>query len=705
MSGGRGCGRLGWLLLVAGVAGAAVAVLQNATGLPLRATLRMEAGEIRPESAGDSPRHGWLYKLPSELSLPGRLTYLAMVFEDGQPLPRFGKSRNEVCMRGSGRFLVKERSVSFSTVDGSDPRVNGRDYEVAVPMRFKGKYLWRLLAVAAAGAVLLAATRSGRRSLRGGWKRAVGCLVAFDRFCRRRKFPWRIVFLALPSVLVVGSLPPLWKDDDALVQLLMPPSDLTVIHFGWFYSFLAHVPGHLLDFALSLFGMVSFPGWKFWLPPEAFTLRHAYALLLFQHGMLWLVLSALLRRVARPGLCGALAVLAVMAWSPFYMVAQLIGSEYPAMLFSLLLVVVSLELMRRFSWKWLCGLTLVMAGATASRHIYAMLAMVLPLAILLRAALPSRRGGDWGGRLLRGAALAGICSLAAVLAFTVNRGVKHAVAGSYGIEVRSTIGRVSGTRDWLYRLGDEDRRYWVERLSHGAQWKWTPRAIEVLAEHGQYWDQSHPILLEEISGAEGVSGDRAEVIADQAFNEVAMRMLKMLPPPLRREIAVDTRTAFFGYDAREFAIFPISRHQKVEAKLDAVHVGNIGWKYWGGFGGVPSTDYDHCLPDPYLLRAYTGLFTGLLPAHLLGVLLALAVVAAIRCRGWPRRSLLAVSLVVTATLVMLVNNVLVCFFDRYALPLFTLYPVAVLLLLVDTCRPPGGGSRVGAWKRPGHQNG
>lgn len=57
----------------------------------------------------------------------------AQLFEDGQELAMANVPVDQIVAKGAGRFLVDDEYVYFSTSDGSDPRNNGRRYELYWP--------------------------------------------------------------------------------------------------------------------------------------------------------------------------------------------------------------------------------------------------------------------------------------------------------------------------------------------------------------------------------------------------------------------------------------------------------------------------------------------------------------------------------------------------------------------------------------------
>lgn len=57
----------------------------------------------------------------------------SVVLEDGVPLPHPNAQHQAISDQGAGRYSIWDTAVYFSATDGSDPRHNGRTYEIAVP--------------------------------------------------------------------------------------------------------------------------------------------------------------------------------------------------------------------------------------------------------------------------------------------------------------------------------------------------------------------------------------------------------------------------------------------------------------------------------------------------------------------------------------------------------------------------------------------
>lgn len=677
---------VGWVLMVGGAMTVTLGLLQNVVGLPFRESVLISTANFK-QVRDEEGMVGYRFQLPKRLTLPRRLSDLARVIEDDLALPKQGKSHGHVLKRGEGRFYVSERAVTFVTLDDSDPRVNGRNYRVIVPARWKTNKLIASGVAGLLGALVLVGSARGRNSLR--WM--ISMIRRMPQRCEpwlRRWFcPYLIVWLALPSALLFATLPPLWKDDDALVQLLAPPSSMTILHFSWLYSALATLPGYLVDWLLASVGLAAWPGWAFWQPLPEFELRHAYALILTQHALLWLALAWIIRLLTRKSnpLVQVVMTVGCMIWAPFYTFAHLMGTEAGAMLGSLFLVGSAQLVIQRVTIRRMVLYGIALFAAACCRHIYALLAMVLPLALMSRALMDKSLGQSLWGRLR--IAIPGILlsCLVAVLCFGGNALVKRAAGRVLGFENHSTFGRVAGTRETFFKCSQEVRDQWFPLLRAKLKSPHAAYALEAILFKAQYWAGGHDYVAAKIAEESGLAGEALELAVDRAYEEATKTILLAMPEPVLREIIADTYRVFFALDTREFAYSPISRHQKVERLLDEITSESIANAFWGGFGGQPAIDYDQAEPPTFALSAYLGLFDGVTAAYLMAIMLTLVAAIIWRAVGagvaLPDNIHLAIALAFSATCMMLVTNVIICFFDRYALPEFTLYPVAILILV------------------------
>jgi hypothetical protein len=88
---------------------------------------------------------GYSYKLPLGINWMNRISLgdsPTIIYEDGTPLNRPNASLFDIESRGKGRFSVEEGSLILSSSDNSDPRTNGRLYEIHWPTPLSLPFQW-----------------------------------------------------------------------------------------------------------------------------------------------------------------------------------------------------------------------------------------------------------------------------------------------------------------------------------------------------------------------------------------------------------------------------------------------------------------------------------------------------------------------------------------------------------------------------------
>jgi hypothetical protein len=194
--------------------------------------------------------------------------------------------------------------------------------------------------------------------------------------------------LAAPSIWMLNSLSPLWRDIDAYIQVTQPPGAQTILQYGPLYCFIARIPlflGYAVD-SLRTGNPVSFIA--FCLHP-ILTNPGVAALLLSQHMALCFSAYYLISEVSRLFLV-RLLLAGVWAVNPlFYAFAHCVGSETLSMILLVLLGATGLRIVlhRRKVPKteWLLfGLLLWLSMLT--RHLNALLVILMPVTFSLLSA-------------------------------------------------------------------------------------------------------------------------------------------------------------------------------------------------------------------------------------------------------------------------------------------------------------------------------
>jgi len=194
-----------------------------------------------------------------------------------------------------------------------------------------------------------------------------------------------LVLLAAPSIWMLSVIPPLWRDIDAYVQVTQPPGAQTILQYGPLYCLLARIPiyfGYAIE-CLRVGDPV--PSVAFLLNPTL-TDSGVFTLLLSQHVALCWSAFYLISAASRFFLVRLLLAGVWVANPLFYTFAHCVGSETLSMIFLLLLGATGIKIIshrRKVPMtEWLLfGLLLWLIILT--RHINALLAMLMPVTFLL----------------------------------------------------------------------------------------------------------------------------------------------------------------------------------------------------------------------------------------------------------------------------------------------------------------------------------
>jgi hypothetical protein len=239
-----------------------------------------------------------------EVRLPNRSRFVK-VFENGVRLgPRtYGKA--DVGEEGRGIFFLNGDTIRFSASDNADPRTNGRTYRIEYSWRYAGAVAaWLYFAALVLSACLMVRGAFLRKAIAGvrqwaamqggrirGRFRDFGAspLSALGRFVIRNGW---LVVLAIPSLMLLAWIPPLWRDSDGVWQIAERPGVFTILHWPPLYTFGARIPLWIGTWVDSVFFGGTPPGADYFARPH-FSNSAIYALIVVQHLLLFGALSAI----------------------------------------------------------------------------------------------------------------------------------------------------------------------------------------------------------------------------------------------------------------------------------------------------------------------------------------------------------------------------------------------------------------------------
>jgi hypothetical protein len=283
-----------------------------------------------------------------------------------------------------------------------------------------------------------------------------------------------IIILALPSIWMLASVPPLWRDIDGYNQVTLPPGAMTILQFSPLYCFCARLPlyaGYAWD---SFFAPSALPGWEFFARP-ILSDNGVFLLVTMQHLLLLRGQVFLLQTLhARSAVQISLSVLLAFN-APFYTFAHSVGTEAAALCASLWFVGCTVRIFssaadRRSDWVWF-GVSLTIC--ILLRHINAVLAALLPIAYFLGGgaetarAFVRRSAARFPRRsVLRGLGKGCLAVIVALLCLAVASRTVRFISRAASMQYRSTVGLTFVSRlDFLARVDPDERTAFLTRLA------------------------------------------------------------------------------------------------------------------------------------------------------------------------------------------------------------------------------------------------
>ena len=205
------------------------------------------------------------------------------------------------------------------------------------------------------------------------------------------------LFLTIPSLWLMLSVPPLWRAVDAYNQTVRPPGLVTILLHGPLYCTLSRVP---LWFGYLISGSGPAESLGHFIKHSQLTDTGVYSLVVLQHVALWCGAVYLIYAIARTLLLRLFLAVLFASQPLFYAFAHCVGSEALSMILILLLAASGVRLMLRYpdigARDWIV-FTVFLAAASLTRHINCVLAAVLPITmgiVMVERALRPRLTGQ-----------------------------------------------------------------------------------------------------------------------------------------------------------------------------------------------------------------------------------------------------------------------------------------------------------------------
>lgn len=284
-----------------------------------------------------------------------------------------------------------------------------------------------------------------------------------------------LLFLAVPSCWLMATVPPLWRDADAYVQLTFPPNPGTILLHGPLYCRLARVPLWIGDSVTG--SSLRFSRFSQFIKHPHVTDAGVYLLLFIQHTGLCLAAFYLLTGLSESLLPRIVLAIFFASQPMFYGYAHCVGSETLSMIEILLLVGIGVRMVATYPtvkghWWLLAGVLLFCCILT--RHINQVLVGLFPLTFLLLA-LGQSWHFSWKQRTTAGVSQfrigqhAGVflkAIVVGIIALLLASGYVHLLCRKAHIRSQSKVGFTSVWRlNFLSAVPQAARHDLIERIA------------------------------------------------------------------------------------------------------------------------------------------------------------------------------------------------------------------------------------------------
>jgi hypothetical protein len=499
------------------------------------------------------------------------------------------------------------------------------------------------------------------------------------------------LFLSLPSLYLLLVYPPIWKDVDALGQLIWQAGWGNILHYPPLYCFTGRIPFWLGDFILALLSGQPLPALNL-LGEQHPNWLGIQLLIIAQHAGLVTALTLLVRTATRSALGRGAITISFIAASSLYAQQQCAGSEAPSVSAIILLTVAGLWVYRletpsppsspgtpgakdgrRSSsrLRWIV-FAIALLAAFGTRHINYLFVLWLPLVIAgnLLWSLRQRR------RILtRDVAKLGIAIACGGFALLTDTLIVRVMIAQAGEQYRTDLGFVLTDRvtAFLYKLSDSERAALVEKLVAAERDPIVQVAIRAESKLGS----SHEELADTIQAAlrqEGIPQNAIQARSDVSVFDGALAYLRTLHPKLIDLILSDF---LHGYVREDNSKLSLNRFLANRTAARMRHEDPQPWQpldqlHSIGDQKTASALVNRASTDPYLM------LWGPIPIVVM-VLANLGLTILLVRRGQGDIAWLAQALLITSALLYFANCICDYFNDRYTLPLLVCVVAAFAL--------------------------
>jgi hypothetical protein len=357
-----------------------------------------------------------------------------------------------------------------------------------------------------------------------------------------------LLVLTLPSIWFFIFYLPFWKSSDVLCQLGAPFTSENILLVPPIYCVLGRIPFWLTD---TLWRGSS---------PNIFASQHpslaaVYALIVCQHGGLWLALRYFVMAVpASDTGRGAITIL-LASIASFYSFAHTAGAEATTAITWFALFGVGLRVLNDgATWKRWLVYVLILLLCVGSRHVSALLLGWLPATALLLLVFGGFSSQQPSSRL-RLAKIAGVALLLSALVLGVEKTIVSVLCGKFGVIQREMVGRTLCERvgSFLDSLSPAGKEQVLRRASRDGDAPDLKLAINSLIRIGTYYQGTNEVIAQALT-KDGLQGEKLQAEVDRITLQAALRFYQTFDPRLIRIILKEIVKGFYPTNDQGIAL-------------------------------------------------------------------------------------------------------------------------------------------------------
>jgi hypothetical protein len=469
------------------------------------------------------------------------------------------------------------------------------------------------------------------------------------------------ICLSLPSIYLLLFYPILWKDIDALGQLIWPAGTTNILHYPPIYCFSARIPFWVGGLVQAAFSGRQLPPLDI-LSEQRPSLIGLHILILAQHLALVFALSIFVKTTAQTESGRGVVTLCLLSTSCLYAQQQCAGSESLSVSAIILMAAFGLRAFEKHDAAAWIAFTLATFVVVGTRHVNIIFAIWLPgtlAGLLIWRALRQRPFDP--ALLVR----LTICILSAFVVLLANAFLAKTMIQSLGQEYHSTLGLTLSDRIEVFtdKLSISEKQALVAKLLAAERDPIVRLAITTQAENGSLHRGSATIIKDAVA-KEGHPPLSVEAATDRAILKEALGYLTSFHPKLIRIILADFGHGYLRVDNGKLSLNRFLSNQT------AARMRQANPQQWAPLDNLGSLDYSKAHSEVHKASRDLYLtFGGPIPIIVL-VIANIFVGTVLAGRGHSETALLALSLLVTSSILYFVNCICVYYNDRYTLPLF-----------------------------------